>query len=438
MTSAALRAALGGFAALLLAVAAPARALEIQEVTSPAGQVFWLVEEPAIPIVALEISFAGGALIDPAGKAGLARMAMGLLDEGAGELDAVAFATRRDELAARFGFSAERDSVGVSASMLLETLEPGTELLATALAAPRFDAAAVERVRGQLLSQIAEDANDPGEIVRHAWYARAFPDHPYGTPVDGTAESVATITRDDLAAAQRALMTRATASIGVVGAIGPEAAGRMVDKVLAGLDEGTPREIEPVEGAPPPGVEVIELDVPQSVAMFGHGGIERADPDFIPAYVMNYALGGGGFNSRLMQEVRVARGLAYGVYSYLANHRGAALHLGGVQTANARVAESLRVIRAEWARMAGEGVSAEELDGAKRYLTGAFPLSIDSNAKIADFLVYMQEKDLGIDYIDRRNELIEAVTLEDIRRVAARLLDAEALSVVVVGQPEGL
>lgn len=434
-----MRAALAGLGTLLLAAAwTPAEALEIEEVTSPEGQVFWLVEEPAIPIVALEIGFDGGARLDPDKKAGLAHMVMGLVEEGAGEMDAVAFATRRDELAARFGFDAGRDTVRVSARMLVETLDPSAELLATALGQPRFDPVAVTRVRGQVLAAIAQEKNDPRAVAGKEWYARAFPEHAYGTPVEGTLESVGAITREDLAAGQRRLMTRASARIAVVGATDAERAGRMVDSVLDGLDQGEPREAGPADGTPPPGVTVIPMEVPQSAAVFGQQGIPRADPDFIPAYVMNYVLGGSGLTSRLTEEVRNKRGLAYGVYSYLALHDAAALLMGGVQTANARMSESLGIIRAEWARMQEEGATADELDRAKKYLTGAFPLNIDSNAKIAEYLVFMQAENLGIDYIDRREEMIEAVTLEDIERVAARLLKPEALSVVVVGQPEGL
>lgn len=432
-----MRAALAGLATLAL-WATPARALEIQEVTSPDGQAFWLVEAPEIPIVALEISFEGGARLDPEGKAGLARLVTGLLEEGSGARDSVAYATRRDELAARFGFAATRDSVEVSAEMLLETLEPSAELLATALAEPRFDADAVARVRGQLLAMIAEEANDPGAVASRAWYARAFPDHAYGTPVDGTAESVAAIGRADLEAQHRRLLTRASARIAVVGALDAAAAGRLIDTLLAGLDQGAPRPAEPVEAAPPAGVEVIPVDAPQSAAVFGHAGIRRHDPDFFAAFLMNEVLGRGGLNSRLMTEVRDKRGLAYGVYTRLSTPDAAPLFIGGVRTVNARMAESLEVIRAEFKRMQAEGVTAEELDTAKRYLTGAFPLSIDSNGKTAKYLVFMQAEGLGIDYIDRREGLIEAVTLADVRRVAASLLRPEALSVVVAGQPEGL
>ena len=432
------RAGLAGLAGLVLLAAAPGYALEIQDLKSPGGAVFWLVEEPSIPIVALEISFAGGARLDPAGQAGLANLMAGLIEEGSGDLDAVAFSKARDDLSARFGYSAGRDSIEVSARMLVETLEPSVALLATSLAAPRFDSEPVARVRAQILSVIAEAGTKPRAVAAEAWYAATFPDHPYGRPTDGTAESVAAITRDDLFTASARLLTRANARIAVVGAIGAEQAGRMVDTILGGLDEGVPLTLTPTADTPPPGQRVIEMGVPQSAAVFGHAGMERDDPDFIPAYVMNYVLGGGGLESRLMQEVREKRGLAYSVYSYLAVRDETALYIGSVQTANERMAESLEIIKAEWARMAAEGVTADELDRAKRYLTGAYPLSFDSNAKIASYLVFVQEEKLGIDYIVRRNDLIEAVTLEDVKRVAARVLKPENLSIVVVGQPAGL
>jgi zinc protease len=432
------RAGLAGFSGLAAVVAAPVQALEIQDLTSPGGAAFWLVEEPSIPIVSLEISFAGGARLDPEGRAGLAYMMAGLLEEGAGDLDEVGFAKARDDVSARFGFSAGRDAIDVSARMLVETLEPSVALLATALASARFDPAPVARVRAQITSIIAESGTEPGKVAAKAWYAGAFPDHPYGRPTDGTAGSVAAITRDELIAARARLLTRANARIAVVGAIGASRAGRMIDTVLAGLEQGAVLVSGRTAGTPPPGLRLIELDVPQSAAVFGHAGLERDDPDFIPAYVMNYILGGGGVSSRLMEEVREKRGLAYSVYAYLAVRDEAALYIGAVQTANERMAESLEVIGAEWARMAADGITAEELDRAKRYLTGAFPLRFDSNAKIANYLVFIQEEDLGVDYLDRRNGLIEAVTLADVKRVAARLLKPENLSVVVVGQPAGL
>ena len=360
------------------------------------------------------------------------------MNEGAGDLDTVAFSNRADDLSARLGFDAGRDSVTVSGEFLTETLDDGVDLLALALADPRFDPGPVARVRGQILSGIAQSENDPGDVASKEWFAQAFPHHPYGTPQSGTRETVAAIDVGDLRAAHKQLMTRTNANIAIVGDVGPEQAGKIVDKLVAGLPQGQPVPEDPAETVPPPGIHVVEQDVPQSVAVFGQQGIGIKDPDFFPAYVMNYILGGGGFSSRLTEEVREKRGLAYGVYSYLADLDSAKLYMGGVRTANERIAESLDVIRKEWARMAENGVTPEELEKAKTYLTGSFPLRFDSNAKIASYLVYVMTEDLGADYINRRNDLIEAVTLEDVNRVARRLLKPDQLSFVVVGKPVGL
>lgn len=427
-----------GLAGLVLLLAAPALALEVRQLDSPGGTGFWLVEEQTIPIVALEMSFAGGARLDPDGKEGLAKFFAAMLEEGAGDMDSVAYSEARDDLSAKYGFDASSDSVSVSARMLVETMEPAAALLSTALSAARFDPEPMERVRAQITSLIAEDSQDPEKVAAEAWFAAAFPDHPYGRPADGTAESIAAIGRDDLVAARERLLTRANVRIGIVGAVDADQAGRLVDMVLAGLPEGTPLPEARADRMPPPGVTVVDLPVPQSAAVFGQIGLPMTDPDFMPAYVMSYVLGGGGFSSRLMAEVREKRGLAYGVYAYLSNFDEASIFLGRVQTENPRMAETLEVIRAEWQRMAAEGISEDELESAKRYLTGSFPLRFDSNAKIANYLVVLQRTGLGRDYLDRRNELIEAVTVEDVKRVAARLLQPDALSIVVVGQPKGL
>lgn len=425
----------GGLVAVALGL--QAQALDIQELTSSGGIDFWLVEEPSIPIVAVEISFAGGARLDPDDRLGAAKMMAALLEEGAGELDALAFARAAQDLAARFGFSANRDEVTASARMLVSDLDASIKLLASAMAEPRFDEEPVGRVRAQILSGLAEAETDPQEIASRAWFGATFPDHPYGRPEDGTIETVTAISVKDLRDAHSRLLTRSNATVGIVGAIDAARASEVVDRLFAGLTEGGGVTPEPSGAVPPPGVTVVSLDKPQSVAIFGQQGLNRDDPDFIPAYVLNYILGGGGFESRLMTEVREKRGLAYSVYSYLAAMDEAALWLGGVQTANERMGESIDVIRAEWDRIAGGAVSENDLDQARKYLTGAFPLQFDSNAKIAGYLVFLQKEGLGTSYIDERNGLIEAVTLDDLKRVAGRL-SSDKLSIVIVGEPAGL
>jgi zinc protease len=429
--------ALAFAAALALAPVAQAAA-PIQVETSPGGVTFWLVEERAIPMVALEVSFDGGGAADPVDRLGVANFLSGMLDEGAGALESVAFSEAAQLLAANFSFSSSRDAFSVSARMLSDNLDDSVALLRLALAEPRFDEEPMERVRRQILSSIRSDETDPNALASQAWFAAAFPDHPYGRPSSGTAETVAAIGADDLRAAHARLLTRGGAKIGVVGDIDAATAGAMIDTLLDGLPDAAPEPAPMTEVVAPAGVTVVDFDGPQSTVLLGHDGPLRDDPDFIPAYVMNYILGGGGFSSRLTVEVREKRGLAYSTYSYLAPLDRAGIYLGGVGTANARVAESIAVIREEWRRMAEEGVTEAELDAAKRYLTGAYPLRFDSNARIAGILVGLQRDGFGPEYVEERNALVEAVTVEDIARVAARILKPEALSFVVVGQPEGL
>lgn len=246
------------------------------------------------------------------------------------------------------------------------------------------------------------------------------------------------MTEADLRAAWSRALNRTGMKIGVVGDIEAARLGPMLDALLGGLPQGEAAAIPPATIAKPGGVSVVEFDAPQTTLLFGHAGPLRDDPDFMSAFVMNHILGGGGFSSRLMTEVREKRGLTYGVYSYLMPLDGAGMVLGGAATANARVAEALDVIKAEWRRMAEQGPTDAELDAAKRYLTGAYPLRFDSNAAIAGQLVAIQRDELGIDYPSRRNAEVEAVTAEDIRRVAAKWLKPDALAVVAVGRPEGL
>ncbi|MFP4450567.1 MAG: M16 family metallopeptidase [Rhodosalinus sp.] len=424
---------------LTLAAALPARAaVEIEEVTSPGGITAWLVEDRNIPFVALEIRFQGGTSLDAPGKRGAVHLMTSLLGEGAGDMDAQGFARAVEGVAADFDYDAGDDVVSVSARFLTETRDEAVELLRASLVEPRFDADAVERVRAQAVSAIRSDLQDPSVIAGRAFDRVAFGDHPYGTAPDGTPESVAALTRDDLIAAHGDALARDRIFVGAAGDITAEDLGALLDELLGDL---------PAEGAPLPedaevglsgGVKVVEFDTPQSVAVFGHEGLPRDHEDFFEAFVLNQIVGGGGFESRLMQEVREKRGLTYGVYSYLAPKDHAALYLGRVASANDRIAEAIGVIRDEWESVAEEGVSAQELEDAKTYLTGAYPLRFDGNGPIANILVGMQMDGLPIDYAETRNDKVRAMTLEEINRVAADLFDPESLTFVVAGRPEGL
>lgn len=429
----------GSLIAFMLLAAAPLRAeIDITEVTSPGGINAWLVQEETIPFVALELRFKGGASLDLPGKRGATNLMTGLLEEGAGDLDSRVFAERVESLAASFDFDIGDDAVSVSARFLTENQDEALALLRDALIQPRFDQEAIDRVKAQVVSVVRRDAQDPDNIVGVAFDKMLFGDHPYGSSIEGTEESIAALTRDDLIAAHKGALARDRVYVGAAGDISPEELEGLLDTLLGELPAtGTPQAAD-VEVSTEAGVTVVPFDVPQSVALFGHEGISRDDPDFFSAYVLNEILGGGGFEARLMEEVREKRGLTYGVYSYLVPKDNAALYLGRVSSANDRIAEAIQVIRDEWTKMAENGVTEEELATAKTYLTGAYPLRFDGNGPIANILVGMQMDDLPAEYVNTRNAQIEAITLEDIKRVAARILKPEALHFVVVGQPEGL
>lgn len=426
-------------AAALIAFALPAQAeLPIQQVVTPGGLKAWLVEDHDIPFTALEIRFMGGTSLDPMEQRGVINLMSALLEEGAGDLDSQGFAEARDALAAQFGFSAGQDSVSVSAQFLTENRDEAMALLQSALVTPNFDADSVERVRGQVLANIRSDAKDPDTIAAQVFDRAAFGNHPYGESGDGTEASVAALSRADIEAAHKASMARDRVFVAAAGDISAADLATLLDKLLGDL---------PATGAPLPqraewklkgGVTVVDFPTPQSVIRFGHEGIKRDDPDFFAAYIMNEILGGGRFTARLMTEVRDKRGLTYGIGSYLVPMDHAEVVLGQFSSANGKSAEAVDLVRAEWARMHKNGVTAEELAKTKTYLTGSYPLRFDGNGPIARILVGMQMEGLPIDYAQTRNAQIEAVTTADIQRVAQRVLQPEALHFVVVGQPDGL
>ncbi len=424
---------------LLLAAGLPARAVEVQRVVSPGAIEAWLVEDHSNPIISLSLAFRGAAALDPAGREGLAAMVAATIDEGAGDLESQAFRARMEDLSIRVSFDAGLDEFGGTLRTLTENRETAFDLLRLALTEPRFDDAPVERIRGQILAGLRQSIEDPNDIAGRNVMRLYFPDHPYGRPSEGTPESVAAITTADLRRFVAARFGRDQLKVAVVGDITAGELAALLDRTFLALPAVAAG--AEVPDATPQGageLVVIEKNIPQSVVSFGHIGIKRDDPDFYTAYVVNYILGGGGFAARLYEEIREKRGLAYSVYSYLHPLRHAALLGGGVATQNARVGQSIELIRQEWARMAASGPSEAELEAAKTFLTGSYPLRQSSSGRIARMLLGIQLENLGIEYINRRNGLIEAVTLEDARRVAKRLYDEKQLTFVIVGQPEGV
>jgi zinc protease len=433
------RSVIGLAAGTLICLATPAaQAMTIERVISPGGIEAWLVHDSAVPVVALEFAMPGGASQDPADKPGVANMVASTIDEGSGPLDAAAFHDKVERKAIELSFRASRDYFRGTMRTLTENRDEAFDCLRLSLTEPRFDTEAVERIRAQLISRVQRESMNPTDMANQNWWATAFPGHPYGQPVDGTLDSLSRITVDDLRFYTHHVLARDHLKIAVVGDIDAETTGRLIDRTFGGLP--AKGELKPVPAIVPQGVGrkiVIKLDVPQAVVNFGAPGIARSDPDFMAAYIINHILGGGSFSSRLYREVREKRGLAYGVSDTLIWLDHTALLLGSTATRADATGQTIDIIEHEIRRLADDGPTEEELATSKTYLKGAFALGLDTSNRIASQLVQMQIDNLGIDYIERRGDLIDRVTMADAKRVAKRLLDGGML-VTVVGRPEGV
>lgn len=410
-----------------------------ERVVSPGGIEAWLVESPDIPVISVDFSFAGGSALDPEGKEGVADFVSVMLDEGAADLDSQAFQAALNTNSISMGFGVGREHFSGWLYALSEDRDLAFSLLAKALQAPRFDPDPMERMRAVLTVQLQDSLKDPGSMASRAWWAAAFPDHPYGRPVGGTLETVAGITPDDLHAFVDSRFARDNLVIGVVGDITAEELGPLLDSTFGALPEqASPWELPDVEMAGRGEVLLVEVDLPQTIFLFGQPGPLSGSDEYHAVNVVNRVLGGSGFSARLYREIREERGLTYGVSTWLYGLDHAGLIMGSTSTVNNRAGETLEVLLAEWNLMAASGPHSDEVEEAKLYINGSYPLRYDNTSSIASALRVYQELDLPTDYYDVRHELVNAVTPDIAVQTAQDWYDADDLLVVVVGSPEGI
>jgi zinc protease len=409
-------------------------AAKIQHLTSPGGIEAWFVQDATVPLIAMEYAFGGGASQDPSDKPGVGNMVADLLDEGSGDLDSKTFHERLDRRAIELSFSSSRDTFRGSLRMLKDTRDEAFDLLRTALTSPHFDSVDVERIRAQVLSGLRRETSNPNSLANRKFLQIAFGDHPYGRSANGTLESVPSIQIADLKDYVGRVLAKDTLKVAVVGDVDAATLGKLLDQTFGGLPaKSNLTPIADIEASKPPQRFFIPLDVPQTVVTFGGPGVGRDDPKFMAAYVVNHILGGGGLSSRLYHEVREKRGLAYSVSEYLLWMDRSALFVGNTGTRADRAGETVDAITKEVRRMAEDGPTQQELDEAKSYLKGSQMLALDTSSKLASALLQYQLDRLGIDYIERRNSIVDAVTLDDARQAAKRLW-AQGLNTVIVGR----
>lgn len=425
------------FALAAIAVAAlwplPAAAIEVKNLDAGKGISVWYVADHSLPMIAMTASLPAGSAYDPQGRAGLANFAADLADEGAGKLDSDAFQSALNSRGIRLNFTVTRDRLTIQLVTLTANAPEAFRLLGTALAEPHFDAAAIARVRAQILANLQSDEEDPATVATRGFYREYFRGAPYAHNSEGDPASINAIDAGDLTRFARSHWTRGRLTAAVSGDTDAARLKALLASAFGGLPLAPPP-LPPRPGAVgAPGVHQIPMSVPQASAVFGLPGLERADPDFLAGYVANYILGGGGFSSRLMNEVREKRGLTYGIGTDMAPYEQAGLWLGQVASKAQSMGETIEIVKATLRKFAAEGPSEQELADAKTYLTGSFPLGFDSNTGTANVLGAYQAEGLPIDYVRTRNAKIQAVTLAEVKAVAAKLFSAGRLTVVVAG-----
>jgi zinc protease len=420
-------------AAALALLATPALASSPRVLDIGPAATVWFQEDHTVPMVAVTVALPAGSVYDPQGKEGLAAFAAYMLNEGAGPLSSVAYQAEIANRGIQLGMTPDRDWLILTLNTTTPQTRDAFRLLALALQHPRFDADAVTRVRAQMLQSVQEDAQDPTAVAADRFYAVYFAGHPYAHPVTGTTAGLDAVTAADLKAFAAAHWVKAGAKISVAGDIDAAHLTALLHATFDPLPAVAPPAPRPVHPPVHASETVVTLNVPQPTAVFGLPGLKRSDPDYLAAYVANDIVGGGGFSSRLTDEVREKRGLTYGISTGLSDFRGGGLLIGQVATRNDAMDASLTVTRQVLADFAAHGPTPAELADAKTYLTGSYPLAFASNAGIAGQLNAFERVGLPLDYVARRNGLIAALTLDQVKRAAARLFDPARLTVVVGG-----
>ena len=428
--------ALAAFIAMLPSSAPSADMPRIDELVTSKGIKAWFVEEHSVPIVAIKFAFIGGAAQDPDGKEGLADLLCALLAEGAGDLNAAAFKRELSGLGAQLSLSSGRDTIIGGFGILSKRLQPSVELFRKALIAPRFDPATIDRVRGQHINDVAHTAIEPRSVAMDRWYIDAFPGASYGRPVKGTQQSLLQITRGDIEAQHARLMARDTLKIVIVGDVEKALAAKIIDDMFGDLPGKA--QLRPVARLVPQSVAVpvvIAKDQPLATAVFGMASLGEDHTDFAALEVLSHVIGSGDLDSTLMEEIRIKRGLTYSVHARLVNDSVTSLMLGGFATKNENMADALRILRDVLSNTADDGPAPAQFENAKRFLTGSFFLDFDSSSAIASSLLRIMLAGHRADYLAYRNNAIEQVTLEGVKRVARQVLHPDRLIVTIVGRP---
>jgi len=423
-------------AALVVIVSvSPARAGMVpKRMVLDSGLVLLTSEQRALPMVSIELLIDAGSRYEPENQAGLANLTAKLLTYGTQRRSALQISEALDFIGASLSTDSGEDVASVSLTILKKDLAMGLDLLAEILTQSTFPQGEIDRQKQAVIASIRAREEDPGAVAATKFAAALFPQSPYGRPVEGTEVTVKGLQRKSLQDFFSRYYRPNRAIISVVGDIGEKEIAQALNRAFSGWNKGEPsgKMLVPTNIGAAQQLQ-INKDLTQSNIILGHNGVTRGNPDYYAVQVMNYILGGGGFSSRVMDSIRNERGLAYSVYSYFAAEKSHGSFQFVMQTKNETALEAIQIARDEIRRIREAPVSEQELNDAKDYLIGSFPLRFDTNRKVAGFLAQVEYYQLGLNYPEQYAGLIRKVTREDVQRVAKEYLRPEQLITVIVG-----
>ncbi len=411
-------------------------AIQFESLETKNGIKFWLIEDKALPLVSISFSFKGGSILDPVGKSGVTNLMTSLLDEGTQNFTASEYRLFKRENGIKISFSTSKERIEGTFQVVKPRLQEGFYLLHESINKAKFPINEIKKVKSQVEASIKIDNSNISTIASNKFNKFFFKDKLIGRNTKGSLETLGNISRDDIQSIYRSSFIKNRLVIGISGDIEPNLAKKYVDYVFGDLP--SKKFINPISMLEDlnKGMKIIEMKTPQTTVVFGQKGLGRKDKEYFAARVINYVLGGGGFQSRLYKEIREANGLVYSIYSYLLPYEYAGVIVGGFQTRNQNVGKTIEKVKTEWNRIKTEGITKIELQNAKTYYKGSFSRNFTSTLSIASLLMIVQYYDLGEDYFDKRDLIIDNLKLNELNNLAKNLFDSETLFFMIVGEPK--
>ena len=410
---------------------------EYEKLETKSGIEFWFVEDKSIPIISVSFSFRGGSSMDFPEKNGISNLMTSLMDEGTSKLTSSDFKNQMKLNGMRLNFSSQKDKIDGTFQIIEPQLEQGFELFYQALNHPRFDEGDIERVKNQIISSIKLDQSDLSTLASNKFNQFFFNEHNFSKNVKGSINSISNIDRYDLISFHKNAFQKNNIIIGVAGNIKKKKITELIEKVFGNLEnsEKIPKVKKFIGLAK--GEKIYNMKTPQTSVLFGHPGLARNNENFFALRIANYIFGGGGFQSRLYKNVREKKGLVYSIYSYLLSYDNDGVIVGGFQTRNKSVYQTIKNVKNEWKTLQSNGISRKEFENAKAYFKGSFTRNFTSTISIARLLQIVQYYDLGEDYFKKRDEIINNLDLKKVNQVISKFFSSNKLFFMIVGEPEG-